>query len=444
MPIPNQPELVIENGPIEMFVLYEKNARDHKKNKDQIKRSMEQFGVVNAISIDQNNVIIAGHGRFLAAKELGLKTLPYIRLTHLSETQAKALRIADNKIALNATWDDKLLVEEIQAILDCDEVIELQEFGFETGEYDALTSKFTDNQDGATERIAFADRSKPSVTLRGFHWSWPYSKHAVICADALDREPYIRVLPEGPVACVMTDMPWNVPGAGHISMAKSNRHPDFEQGSGEKTRDEMIEMMTATMKLQAEFAMPGAVVCQWTDWRLQPDLVRVCEGIFDNQLNMAVWVKPKAGMGSHWRGQYELCCIFRNKGGKHKNRVMLGKYGRDRSNVWQFPAPSSFGSDRENLKFHPTCKNVQMIAEVIMDVTDRGDIVLDAFLGSGTTLLSAHQCGRIGRGIEIDPYYVDTAVRRMIKLTGEVPVLHTGQTWTEVQAERQQEGKGND
>ena len=350
-----------------------------------------------------------------------MESVPTIRLTHLNDTQKRAYRIADNKIALRSTWDMALLAEEVRIILDSSEVIDLGDVGFVMGEIDSLI--FVDDakmlQPG--EAVPMPDRSRPAIAQPGDLFA--VGEHRIYCGDSLKHASFSRLMGDRKAAAVVTDMPWNVPVNGHVSGLGKIKHPEFQMASGELSSEEFRQMMHDCFLLQAQWAKPGALHYQFIDWRSVAAMIDVGEAIHDRLLNLAVWVKPNGGMGSFLRSRHELCCIFRGKGGRHNNFVELGKHGRYRTNVWEYPAPSGFGPERKKLAMHPTCKNTQMISDAIMDSTKIGDITLDPFLGSGTTALAAAKCGRVGYGIEIDPYYVDIAVDRLARQLGVEPIL---------------------
>ena len=415
--------LVVEYRPVGEIKEYDRNPRLHPKAQlEKLKANIQQNGQLSPILVDENGVIIAGHARFKVALKLGMSHVPAIALAHLSEAQKRAYRIADNKIQEGAEWNSALLLEEVEFILASEDVIDLEDSGFEVAEIDLLMGHGGQTEANArAESIPPPDRSRPATAKPGDLWM--VGDHRVYCGSSLEEASFEALMQGQKAQAIMTDMPWNVPIKGHVSGLGKIQHSEFEMGSGELSREEFRDMMRRSFELQAAFAHPGALHYQFIDWRSVADMIHVGEEVHDALINLAVWVKPNGGMGSFLRSRHELCCIFRGKGGRHRNNVNLGKHGRYRTNAWEYPAPSGFGSQRDNLAFHPTCKNVTMIADAIMDCTKQGDIVLDPYLGSGTTLLAAASCGRIGFGIEIDPYYVDVALKRLHEQTGIEPRL---------------------
>lgn len=415
--------LVIEYRPVAEIKEYDRNPRQHPKAQLQkLENNIRANGQLNPILVDEHGVIIAGHARFAVARSLGMSHIPAIALSHLSEAQKRAYRIADNKIQESGTWDTALLLEEVEFILGSEDVIDLEDSGFEIAEIDVLLGYSGEGgTEAQVENVPPPDRSRSATAKRGDLWL--IGDHRIYCGDALDESAFDALMNGQKAGAVVTDMPWNVPIKGHVSGLGKIQHAEFEMASGELSREQFRDMMHRSFTLQAAWARPGALHYQFIDWRSVADMIHVGEGVHDALINLAVWVKPNGGMGSLLRSRHELCCIFRGKGGRHRNNVELGKHGRYRTNVWEYPAPSGFGSERDNLALHPTCKNMSMVADAIMDSTKQGDLVLDPFLGSGTTILAAASCGRIGYGIEIDPHYVDVALKRLHDKTGIEPRL---------------------
>jgi len=206
------------------------------------------------------------------------------------------------------------------------------------------------------------------------------------------------------------------------------------------TKTEFIAFLSTSVGLMARYSAAGAVHYICMDWKHQLELLQAGQGIYDELLNVCVWVKNNGGMGSFYRSQHELILVFRARGGRHLNNIRLGKYGRNRTNVWEYPNARTFsktGDEGNLLALHPTVKPVAMVADAILDCTKRGDIVLDAFLGSGTTLMAAERVGRICHGIELEPCYVDVAIERWQRLTGESAIhVETGKSYAEVASDR--------
>ena len=391
-----------------------RNARTHPKSQiTQLKSAIEAFGFTNPILIDEEGALIAGHGRLRAAKELGLAEVPTITLAGLSETEKRALRIADNKIALNAGWDLDLLKMELGELAGLDTELDLTLTGFSTGELDVLLGDAPDPDDEEIPAVPETPRSKPGDI-------WALGPHRVGCGDSRDPLFLATVIGEGKVDAAFLDPPYNVKINGHANAR--GRHREFTMASGEMTEGEFRAFLAETLGAAAAVSRDGAVHFVCMDWRHMDDVSVVGSEIYGERLNLCVWNKSNAGMGSLYRSQHELIFVYRVGDAPHANMVELGRHGRNRTNVWDYASVNSFkGSRRVDLELHPTVKPVGLVADAIRDVTKRGDIVLDSFLGSGTTLIAAERTGRHFRGIDIDPAYVDVALARWSGMTGKEP-----------------------
>ena len=389
------------------------NARTHsKKQVEQIAVSIKQFGFTNSILVDEHGGIIAGHGRLLAAKSLGLTDVPTIELRHLSEIQKRALRLADNKIALNAGWDTDQLRIEIEQISAMDVDVDLTITGFSTGELDVLLDGEADAEDEFVPEPPATPRTKIGDI-------WICGPHRIGCGDGRDVDFLSAVVGEGAqIDAAFLDPPYNVKINGHANA--KGRHREFAMASGEMSDDEFRNFLAETLGACAKVSRDGAVHFICMDWRHMEDVTSVAGKIYGELLNLCIWNKSNAGMGSLYRSKHELVFVYRVGTATHFNAVELGRHGRNRSNVWDYASVNSLiGSRREDLALHPTVKPIALVSDALQDVTKRGDLVLDLFLGSGTTLLAAERSGRAFRGTEIDPAYVDVAIERWEAMTGK-------------------------
>ncbi len=415
-------QLAITYSPIADLDPDPRNARTHsKKQIEQIAVSIREFGFSNPILIDPLGTIIAGHGRLLAAKSLGLETVPTIVLHDLSDTQTRALRLADNKIALNAGWDVDLLKLELGDLSDLDIDIDLSVTGFSGGEIDVILDNSADPDDEVIPAIPKTPRTNPGDI-------WRLGDHRIGCGDGRDVS-FLKAVIGGDVAidCAFLDPPYNVPINGFVNA--KGRHREFAMASGEMSDDEFRAFLVDTLGACAEVSRDGAVHFICMDWRHMDDVSVVGDAVYGGLLNLCIWNKSNAGMGSLYRSKHELIFVYRVGEGPNFNAVELGKHGRNRTNVWDYSSVNSMaGSRRADLELHPTVKPTALVADAIKDVTKRGELVLDIFLGSGTTLVAAERTGRQFRGIEIDPAYVDVAVDRWCAMTGQEPVLVGGQS----------------
>lgn len=408
-----------------------RNARTHsKKQIDQITLSLEEFGFTNPILVTSDFQIIAGHGRLAAAKKLGLSEVPIIRLEPLTNEQARAYAIADNKLAENAGWDRETLAIELGELVSLDLDFEITTTGFEMGEIDVLIREIDHADPPPEPPLPSIDRNVPAATKLGDLWQ--VGPHTILCGDALDEECYLKLLDTQKANLVFIDPPYNVKIKGHVSGLGSASHEEFLQASGEMTEPEFEEFLAQGIDRLVKFSEDGSIHFICMDWGHISLLLNVGRERYTELKNLCVWTKTNAGMGSLYRSQHELISVFKNGKSPHTNNVMLGKHGRNRSNVWSYAGMNAFHEGRdEALAMHPTVKPTALVEDAILDCSNRGDIVLDAFLGAGTTALACERTGRVARGIEIDPYFVDVALRRLRLELGVEPVLaETGETFS--------------
>lgn len=391
-----------------------RNPRTHsKKQIQQIADSIKEFGFINPVLIDGENGIIAGHGRVEAAKLAGMSHVPTVRVDHLTPPQIKAYVIADNKLAENAGWDRELLALELKE-LTIEYHYDLKLIGFETVEIDELLSE---QPPGEIDDVPQVDRSKPAVSRKGDLWI--IGPHLLLCGDATDSDSYVRLLGDETAQMVFTDPPYNVRIDGHVCGLGKNKHHEFQMASGEMTKGEFTTFLARVFQNLASHSGDGSLHYICMDWRHMEEVLGAAKEPYSTFVNLCVWNKTNGGMGSFYRSKHELVFVFKNGSAPHINNVELGKNGRYRTNVWDYAGANAFGKDRdEELAMHPTVKPVSLVADAILDATHRGAVVLDAFAGSGTTLLAAERTGRRGFGIELDPYYVDTILKRLSNSCG--------------------------
>jgi DNA modification methylase len=427
--------LQVEYRPIESVTPYAQNARIHSDQQiDQIVKSILEVGFTTPILVDENGVVIAGHGRHRAAERIGLKLIPTIRLEDLTPDQIRAYRLADNKICDNAGWDEDLLRIELEYLTSAEVDFSVDLTGFSTPEIDLLlhsdpVPKVED------EPLPAPD---PANVVSGYGDTWYLRPHKVSVGDCRDTET-IDTLMDGALAqMVLTDPPYNVAIQGHVSGLGKTRHREFPIASGEMPSEEFTEFLTDSFSQFARVSVDGSLHFAFMDWRHMPEILQAGEAAYDRLINLACWVKGNGGMGSLYRSRHELVFIFKRGTASHVNNIQLGKYGRYRTNVWEYHGSNSFGQNREeSLTWHPTVKPVALLTDAILDVTHPGDIVLDGFLGSGSTLIAAERAGRACYGIELDPAYVDVTIGRWERETGQQAILAgTNQTFDEVAAER--------
>jgi 16S rRNA G966 N2-methylase RsmD len=397
------------------------NPRTHTpKQIRELAASFRQFGFINPIVVDSDKQLIAGHGRLEAAKLLGMVRIPAICVDHMSEAQKRAYMIADNKLALNATWDVELLERELQYILKLDSEFDLTITGFETAEIDLMfeVGSGPGSNDDAANEIPQLDRSKPTVTREGDLWL--FDGHRLLCADATKPDSFGSLLHGKPAQMVFIDPPYNVPINGHVSGLGNVKHRDFAMASGEMSEARYIGFLGTCFGYLIGHSVNGSIHFICMDWRHSIELLSAARPMYSELKNLCVWNKDNGGMGSLYRSKHELVFVFKNGSAPHINNVELGRHGRNRTNVWDYAGGNSLRDGRlEELAMHPTVKPVALVADAILDCSKRGGIVLDCFGGSGTTLIAAEKTGRRGYLMELDAAYVDVAIRRFQKLTGK-------------------------
>jgi len=413
-----------------------------------LKASICTYGFPTPLQVNADTVILNGHGRYLAAKELGMRHLPVIRIEHLSEDEQRGYMLADNWIAKKAGIDIEILKVEIKHSLDFG--FTPQQFGFTTPQIDlTLHTEQSDTKQSASEDASVdavvEPAEGPAVSRLGdiFVARIGSRTHRVLCGDATRPESY-AVLMQGVFArMVFTDFPYNVKIKGFVSGLGKVKHREFVNGSGELSEEGFIDFLTESSRHATSHLIVGGLFFGFMDWRSIEALIRAMKALSLKPINLCVWNKGTGGMGSLYRSQHELCLVCKKGDAPHVNNVELGRHGRYRTNVWDHPGMASFGQGRdEAIVMHPTVKPVNLLTEAIMDVTHLGDTVLDPFLGSGSTLMAAEKVKRVCYGIELDPIYVDTIVRR-IEATFDVPVVHeqTGLTFAELTTQRREEVK---
>jgi DNA modification methylase len=415
----NTKDLSIEHLPITTLRANPRNARTHNRHQRRvIARSIRRFGFLNPILVDRDGMIVAGHGRVEAARQEGITHVPVIRIEHLNPDEIRAYAILENRSAELAGWDKSILAIELQNLMSLDLDFDVTITGFDIPEIDLIIEGAKNAADKDDEIEVGAN--PPAITRLGDVWQ--LGRHRIACADALVQASYDAVLQGTATHVVFTDPPYNTKINGHVSGNGRVQHREFVQASGEMTTPEYRAFLDAMLKRLAANSAPGAILFICLDWRHVGDLLPLVDPAGFELKNICVWVKGNAGMGSFYRSQHEFVFVLKHGDAKHRNNIQLGRFGRNRSNVWNYASPSAFGRSGEEdylAALHPTVKPVQMIADALLDCTARGDIVLDSFLGSGSTLLAAERVGRICAGLELDPLYVDVAIRRWQRHTGD-------------------------
>jgi DNA modification methylase len=389
------------------------NARTHsRKQIRQIANSITTFGFLVPILIDDGGVIIAGHGRYAAAALLGLQEVPVIRVAGLSEAKRRALAIADNKIAQNAGWDREQLAVEIPELTDLliAEGVDISILGFEPAEIDQLQADFEAESSDPQDSIEPHWFDMAAVSQPGDLWL--LGNHRLMCADARCAGDVCKLMASCRADLAFLDPPYNVRIAGAVGRGKT-KHSEFAMASGEMSSPDFVRFLGSVLDAATAVSRDGAVHFVCMDWRHIGELLAAANPIYGAALNLVVWAKTNAGQGSFYRSAHELIGVFRVGEIAHLNNIELGRHGRSRSNVWHYAGVNAFRAGRmDELRSHPTAKPVALVADAIKDCTRRGDIVLDTFSGSGTTIMAAERVGRHARALELEPRFVDVAIRR--------------------------------
>ncbi|WP_084675000.1 DNA methyltransferase [Bradyrhizobium sp. WSM2793] len=421
----NSPRLCIQYVLVSLLRRNARNPRRHSQEQiNQLAKSIDTFGLIKPIGVDGNFFVIYGHAVLAAAEQLGIRDIPVIILEHLSPAQKRALAIADNKIAENGTWDLQILKQEVQVLADLNFDFDFAAIGFQPAEVDLLLDQPTAAPDDILPELRSA---RPAVSRRGD--SWQLGRHRLICGDALEEQAYTAVLGDQQARAVIADPPYNVPIIGHVGGRGNIKHREFSMASGEMAPHQFIEFLTTACTHLARHSVDGSLHYLSMDWRHTLELLTAAQRVYTEHKNTCVWAKTNAGMGSFYRSQHELIHVFKNG----INNVRLGVHGRNRTNVWTYPGINSFGRHRDELlALHPTVKPVALISDVMKDCTRRGDVVLDPFAGSGTTVIAAEKTGRRAALIELDPLYCDGIVRRWQHHTGKAAIcVRTGRSFAE-------------
>lgn len=263
-------------------------------------------------------------------------------------------------------------------------------------------------------------------------------KHRLIVGDAREEQTFERLMRGELAEMSFLDPPYNVKIAGHVGGRGKTKHREFVCASGEMSSEQYQHFLQETLGLCARYALDGSIHYVCMDWRHSPELLAVGTAVFTELKNICIWVKTNAGQGSFYRNQHEFVFVYKHGRAAHLNTFGLGAGGRSRSNVWRYAGVNTFRAGRmDELTMHPTVKPVALVADAMKDCSRRDSVILDAFAGSGTTIMAAEQIGRRAHCVEIEPAYADVAIRRWQRFTGRDAILEiTGQTFDELAAER--------
>ncbi len=412
---------------------YKTELRKHPKAKlKKLSKLIDEYGFIVPILIDnKTKEIVSGHARMDAAIMSGIEEIPIIAIDHLSSEQIRAFRIADNKITEGSEWNLEVLKTELIELRDLD--FDLLMTGFEIPEIDMII--LDNHEDSEYSKEDIPAPPKDPVVREGD--AFQLGNHRITCSDCRNTTAITELFIGQKASLVITDPPYNVKINGHV-LPKTEAHSEFAMASGEMTKLQFTEFLTEVFSVFKQSSCDGSLHYHFIDHKHTEEMLEAGSNVYEERLNICVWKKTNAGMGSLYRSQHEFCCVFKNGKASHTNNVQLGKYGRSRSNVWVYPGMNTFSENRDELlSAHPTVKNKQMIADIILDASCTGDLVFDGFLGSGTALLAAEQTGRICYASEIEPKYVEVAIARFQAIS-DAPVIHleTGMSFDELKRQR--------
>jgi DNA modification methylase len=435
MKIRRKHDLKVRDMSLTVLHPYPGNARIHSKG--QIKKIADQvvgIGWINPIITDEHGMILSGHGRYQAALLAGLTHVPTIQIPGLTEAEKRSHILADNRLSDESAFSKAQLKIELAGLIELGD--DLSFTGFDTLEIDNVLS-FDDP--GPSDNVHLPDEGAKPVARLGdlYH----IAKHRLVCGDARDITCYERLLGDERAQLIFTDPPYGCKITGNVSGLGQVKHEDFVMGAGEQSLPEFAQtLLRPAFRCMAASVAPGAIAFICTDWRAAPHLHDAAQGVFHEQKNLIAWVKTNSGMGTFYRSGHELIFVYKVSAGTHINNFGLGQGGRHRSNVWTYAGANTFRKGRmDDLAAHSTVKPKAMIADALRDCSKRGGIVLDPFLGSGATLAACEMTGRVGRGIELDPKYIDLILKRLAEETGCEPLLDGVTPLSVVSAERQSE-----
>jgi DNA modification methylase len=425
--------LKVELRPLAAVRPAKRNARTHsEKQIEQIASSIRQFGFTNPIIVNDEGMIVAGHGRHAAAKLLGMADVPVIPIHDLDPAELRTYALADNRIAQNAGWDAEVLRIEFEELNALELSFDLEITGFSTTEMDQLLVITPEEE--KLEKLPEVDKRQTCGVERGDVWI--LGNHRLLCGDSRSPESFAALMGDGRARLVFSDPPFNVKINGHVGGLGKTKHAEFAMATGEMSKPEFTGFLETAFRNAADVSMDGAIHYQCMDWRHVEEMMKAGSAVYSELKNICIWSKDNAGMGSFYRSQHELVFVWKVGSAPHLNTVELGKNGRYRTNIWNYRGPTKSGPDAE-LAMHPTVKPVPMIMDAIRDTSKPGEIVLDPFGGSGSTLIAAEKTKRLGRLIEYEPGYCEVTIRRWQTLTRK-PAVHeaTGESFTDVSARR--------
>lgn len=405
----------------------------------QVKRiadSIRSFGFVVPVMVRDDDVIASGVARVRAAKRLKLKLIPIVRLEHLTPAQARLLAIADNKLSEGREWDFKALKLEFAEIELLEPKLDLSASGFSIASRDIIFGRQRAAEEDDLGKDEPQPEAKAPITRLGDLFE--IDGHRIICGDSTDPQVINRLVEDRSVRTVVSDLPYNIKIGGNVSGLGKKTHDEFAMASGEMDQAAFVEFLSRSLQAVEPSLVDGGLLYLFMGWQHIAELLSAAQGRSLPLLNLLVWAKTNAGMGSFYRSAHELIGVFKHGTASHTNNVNLGRDGRSRTNVLHYPGANTFTRGRAKaLELHPTVKPVALIADLILDSSAPGEFVLDMFAGSGTTGVAAHRTDRKALLAEISPGFVDATIARLEKLIGQKAIhVESGKTLAQLRQER--------
>lgn len=416
-----------------------KNPRVHSERQiRQIAESVRAFGFNVPVVIDSKYRVIAGHGRLLACPLVGIKEVPTIMLEKLTEAQARAFMISDNRLTENATWNRRLLAEQFKALAEVELDFSLEVTGFDMPEIDLMIEDLSPAIEGEQDLADELPQPTTNVQVSSAGDLWQLGRNRVLCANPTQAANYADLMAGQKAAAIFTQFPHSI--TDHFSACGETQRSNSSMACTEVAESEFTAPLTNSLTCLADHCLDGSIAYLSIDWQHMFEMLTAGRRANLQLKNLCIWDKGEGTKGWFYSSQHELVFVFKIGKGCLRNNIQQGKFGRHRSNLWHYSAtdPLSPTTDEDNLRtILTTVKPVAMVADAIMDCSGRNDIILDGFLGSGSTVIAAERTGRICYGLEPDPARVDTIIRRWQAFTGKTAIhLRCGRAFNEIEEEK--------
>ena len=414
------------------LIEYERNPRKNDAVVDKMVGCIKEFGFRIPIVAKSDGTVVDGHLRLKAARKLGLSEVPVVIADDLSEAQIKAFRLVANQSANWAKWDEELLKLELEDLKDLDFDLDLT--GFDFKEIDDLLNddETSIHEDDFTE---ISSQNTKIITKPGDLWI--LGSHRLLCGNSANISDVQKLMNNELADMVFTDPPYNLE-SDRLVRADIQRHGDFLMAAGKMSEQEFTDFLNDVFKNLVLSSKDGSIHYICMDWRHIYELMTASRNNYTEFKQLCVWNKKNMGLGSFYRNKHELIFVFKNGTAEHTTHIGANSSARTRTNVWEYASMNSYGADdrTELSALHPTVKPVHMVADAILDCSNKNDLILDLFGGSGSTLIASEETGRRCYMMEIDPKYCDTIIRRYQQHTRKQAILEsTNKTFNEMAGE---------